>query len=74
MAFSVLFNGAPGSVDGRYVDTIQEPAFDRFNSLAPDQCARGYVSFLIPVGSRPTAVMYGPLLGNFDRYEWDLTR
>jgi hypothetical protein len=72
--FAVLFNGAPGSVNGRYVDSIQKPALDGFNSLAPDQCARGYVSFLIPVSSRPTAVRYEPLLGNFDRYQWDLTR
>jgi hypothetical protein len=70
--FAVVLSGAPHTASGGLVDFIRAPALSGIDSLSPNQCVRGYVSFVIPSGSRPTAVRYTPLLGKYDRYQWDV--
>jgi hypothetical protein len=69
--FSVMFNGV-APAQGQIVDFIREPALSNFDSIAPNQCVRGYVAFIIPAKAKPLAVQYQPLLGHYDDYEWDL--
>jgi hypothetical protein len=68
-----LFNLTfPGGAQVSPSDTVvvKQPNLLDIRGMGPRQCARGYVTYEIAVGTQPTAVTYKP--GPFRTYEWKL--
>lgn len=67
--FTLVF---PGGAQVNPSDTavVGQPNLPDVQGMAPRQCVRGYVTYEIAVGTRPTAVTYKP--GPFVTYEWKL--
>jgi hypothetical protein len=67
--FTLVFSGGD-RVSPSDTAVVKQPNLLDIQGLGPRQCSRGYMTFEIAAGTRPTAVTYepGPLL----TYEWKL--
>src|SRR5438477_7847906 len=66
--WSVVFSD--GTTEGPSLFDARTPGVSQLNALAPNQCARGFVTFAITTGAKPRAVRYTASL--FRTYEWSL--
>lgn len=55
--FSVVQSG--GAQDDAISAAVRNPSLTDLHSLAPNQCARGFVPFQMATGSQPVAVQFG---------------
>jgi Domain of unknown function (DUF4190) len=67
--FSLVFSGGD-RVSPSATAVVKQPNLLDVQGMGPKQCLRGYITFEIATGTRPTLVTYEP--GPFRTYEWKL--
>jgi hypothetical protein len=67
--FNLVFSGGD-RVSPSDTTAAMQPNLLDVQGMGPKECVRGYVTFEIAAGTRPTAVTYMP--GPFRSYEWKL--
>jgi hypothetical protein len=67
--FNLVFSGGD-RVPPSATASVKQPNLLDARGMGPKQCLRGYITFEVATGTRPTSVTYEP--GPFRTYEWKL--